>query len=237
LIQDYPALAKSESKVEMRLKHHTRFADFIYASTDHVDYIPYWNLLLMQMSAIDLELVDPARMQPGDLRRRYPDKTIIFHAPNHREVKGTGMLVAVCEELKSEGRNDFELVIYEREPNSVILQGIYDSDIVADQFILGSYALFAIEALALNKPVLCYLRPDLYELYSYYSWAKECPILNTQRQRIKEMLVSLLDDPVEREQIGRAGRPFIEKYHSLQAMGEVYDAIIRKVWKGPVLPE
>ena len=30
---------------------------------------------------------------------------------------------------------------------------------IADQFLIGAYALFAIEGMALGKPVVCYLKP------------------------------------------------------------------------------
>jgi glycosyltransferase involved in cell wall biosynthesis len=249
LMRDYPGQARSEPEVEARLRHYTKHADFIYASNEAVDYLPYWDFLMTQMSAFDTAAVDERVTRPGELRGRYPDKKIVFHAPNHRRVKGTALLIEACEELRAEGRDDFELVIYEGRPNDVILQAMYDCDIVADQFILGSYALFALEGMALRKPVMCYLRPDLFELYSYYSWAAECPIVNTPRDRIKETLVRLLDDPAERERLGGEGRRYVERRHSLDAMGKVYDAIIRKVWcgsdeldamtefRGPVSPE
>ena len=230
LFMDYPKLGKTEALNQRRLQHYTKHADFIYASVDAVDYLPYWDLLIMQLSAIDTDAVKPSAIRSGELRQRFPDKKIVFHAPNHRHIKGTEILVRACDELKRDGRNDFELVIYERQPNDVILQAMNDSDVVADSFIMGVYAMFSIEAMALAKPVMCYLRPDLLELYSYYSWAKECPVVNTSPDQIKEKLVWLLDHSEERERLGRAGREFVEKHHSLRAMGAIYDEIIRKVW-------
>ena len=50
------------------------------------------------------------------------------------------------------------------------------ADIIADQFIGGAYALFAIEGMALGKPVMCYLREELFPCHP--EWA-ECPIVNT----------------------------------------------------------
>jgi len=232
LLTDYPHFGKIQPIVERHVDHYLKFADFIYVSVDSVDYLPYWNFILMQLSAIDTDAVNPAKMKTGELRQRYRDKKIVFHAPNHRHIKGTGMLITACEELRAEGRDDFELVIYERQPNDAVLQGIHDSDIVADSFIHGVYGMFAIEGMALGKPVMCYLRPDLYELYSHYSWAKECPVVNTPLNRIKENLVWLLDHTNERERIGLAGRHFVEQHHSIDAMGKIYDAIIRKVWYG-----
>ena len=230
LLLHYPELAAEEEGIIKRLRFFTRHADFVFTSVEHVDYLPYWDLLLMQMSAIDTDRVNPSRMQPGKLRRLYPEKTIIFHASNHRHIKGTNQLIQACEELKSEGCDDFELVIYDRRPNTELLQAIFDSDIVADQFVIGLYAMFGIESMAMEKPILCYFRPDLYELFYYYSWAGECPLVNTPLGQIKENITYLLDHPDERKNLGIAGRQYVEKHHSLAAMGKLYDAIIQKVW-------
>jgi glycosyltransferase involved in cell wall biosynthesis len=232
LMRDYPQMAKSEPATERRLQHYTLHADFICAPVESIEYLPYWDLTLMQMSAIDADAVSPSRVPPGRLRREYPDKKIIFHAPNHRHIKGTDLLVEACDDLKREGRDDFELVIYERRPNREILEAMRDADVVADAFIMGTYAFFAIEGMALGKPVMCYLRPDLYEFYCHYSWGKECPIVDTPPGRIKEVIVGLLDDAEGRARLGRAGREFVERYHSLDGMGKIYDAIIRRVWYG-----
>lgn len=232
LIRDYPGLARAEQAVSTRIMHYTRTSDFIFASGEAVDYLPYWDFLMMQLSALDTEAISPEQIQEENLKKKFPGKKIIFHAPNHRNIKGTDLLIKACEELKKEGRTDFELVIYERQSNQTVLEAMKASDIVADQFIMGYYAMFALEAMALEKPVLCYLRPDLYELYSYYSWAKECPVIHAPRDQIKESLTRLLDSEEERKRVGRLGRAFVEKYHSLSAMGKIYDGMIRKVYNG-----
>jgi len=232
LLADYPIHGRLGSVNERRIDHYTKHADLIYASIDSVDYLQRWDILLMQLSAIDVDSLAQITTATGDLRKRFPDKKIIFHAPNHRHIKGTQMLISACEDLKREGRSDFELVIYERQPNEVILQAIKDSDIIADSFVMGVYGLFSIEGMALGKPVLCYLRPDLVELYSHYSWAKECPIVNTAPNQIKDKLRWLLDHPEERSRSGQKGMEFVERHHSLTAMGAIYDQIIRRVWSG-----
>ena len=40
---------------------------------------------------------------------------------------------------------------------------IRESDVVIDQILMGTYARLAIESMALGKPVICYLREDLFE--------------------------------------------------------------------------
>jgi glycosyltransferase involved in cell wall biosynthesis len=42
----------------------------------------------------------------------------------------------------------------------------------------------------------------------------------------------LIEHPELRKELGLAGRRYIEKYHSLEAMGRILDKIYRKVWFG-----
>jgi hypothetical protein len=230
LLLDYPAIGKQQHLIENRIQHYAMNADFVYTSVEAPDYLPYWDYLLMQASAIDTTKINPDRMRSGPLRERFPNKVIVVHAPNHRNLKGTHLLEQACTELRREGRVDFELIMLERQPNETVLQAIYDADIVADQFIIGAYAMFALEGMALGKPVMCYIRPDLSTLYRTYSWGKECPLVNTPPDQIKEKLIWLLDHREEWATLGHAGRAFVERYHSLESMGRVYEAFIRKVW-------
>lgn len=232
IMQDYPDQARRTALTERRLAHFGQYADFICAPVESVDFLPRWDLVIMQMSALDTDQVSPTRIPPGTLHSEHPGKLIVFHAPNHRRIKGTDLLIRACDELKAEGRDDFELVIYERRPNREVLAAMRDADIVADQFLGGGYALFAMEAMALEKPVLCYLRPDLKELWDRDSWGLECPIVDTPRHGIKDRLRWLMDHPEQRADLGRRGRAFVERYHSLDGMGGIYESIIRRVWDG-----
>ncbi len=42
-------------------------------------------------------------------------------------------------------------------PNDEARATYQRADMIADQFLIGAYALFAIEGMALGKPVLCHL--------------------------------------------------------------------------------
>lgn len=61
-----------------------------------------------------------------------------------------------------------------------------DADIVASAFLTGYYELFAIEGMSMGKPVLNYWRPDLKAINSTYSFASECPVVDTPVEKIKE---------------------------------------------------
>jgi glycosyltransferase involved in cell wall biosynthesis len=225
---DYPELARREAETLRNLDYCVANADHVVSGVDWVDYMPYWDTLTAGHFAIDTEEWTPA---PEELEREPTRPVVIFHAPNHRELKGTRFLIAACDELRAEGE-PIELRLAERVPNVEIRRQLAEADIVADQFIVGWYALFAIEAMAMAKPVLCYLRPDLVELYTLYSFAGECPLVNTPALQIKERLRELIHDPKRRRELGLAGRRYVESHHSLEAVGAMLDGIYRRVWPG-----
>jgi len=223
---DYPLYVRRQRKKLRNLEYYSHYADYIIAGADWVDYMPRWDKLVAGHFAIDTEEWKPC---PYWTVPKSEKPVVVLHAPNHREIKGTRFLIQACEELRAEGV-PVELEVIERVPHSRIHELIQACDIVADQFIIGWYALFAIEGMSMEKPVMAYLRPDLLELYTLYSYAGECPIVNTPPTKIKEVLKQLAEDPDLRLELGKKGRAYVLKYHSLEAAGKMFDQIYRKLW-------
>src|SRR5690606_37664428 len=148
------------------------------------------------------------------------------HAPNHRHIKGTEYFIKAVDELQAEGYS-VELVIFERVSNDEIQKAIQEADIIADQLIIGWYAMFAIEAMAMGKPVLCYLRDDFIRLYEYAKLIEkdEIPIVNCSLENVKEKIKALLLDRSSLVEIGERSRRFVQKHHSIEAIGKVFDTI------------
>ena len=46
--------------------------------------------------------------------------------------------------------------------NEEVIKLIQRADLVIDQLVIGWYAMFAIEAMSLGKPVICNLRSDFF---------------------------------------------------------------------------
>jgi len=215
----YPSI--DEYAVEKQIRYSCRYADFIFNDGQGADFIPKAHMSL-KLIPIDLQQWKPVD-QTGN------ERPVIVHAPNHRALKGTRYLIKACEQLKEEGYN-FELVIVEGQPNEVARQIYSKADIIADQFLAGFYGLFAIEGMALGKPVLCYMRPEWVEFHGGYF--HECPILSTNLDNLKENLRMLLDDPALRVELGKRGRKYVEKYHSYEFIGKQLDTVYRSLWFG-----
>jgi len=210
-----------ENKVHKNIAYFSKYADYIITFATLADSMPRWDSAFHYIP-IELEEWQPVYCRGGS------GKVRIVHAPNHRALKGTQYLIDACELLKREGYQ-IELVIVERKAN-IEARKIYESaDIIAAQFIGGGPGLFEIEAMALGKPVLCYLREDFFKYHK--SWA-EIPIVNTNPDNLKENLVKLIENPELRLELGKKGRAFVEKYHSYEYIGGIFDKIYRKLWFG-----
>jgi hypothetical protein len=136
----------------------------------------------------------------------------VAHAPNSAWTKGSRHLMDAIQRLNAEGEA-IELVRVQGVPNEEVLQLFAKATIVADQFICGAFGYTALEAMALGRPVLCYLREPEKVL-----GAKECPIINASPDEIYDRLRWCLANRDRLVEIGLQGRRYVEHYHSLAAV-------------------
>jgi glycosyltransferase involved in cell wall biosynthesis len=154
---------------------------------------------------------------------------VVIHAPQHRSIKGTDYLLASKERLNLQGI-PIELRLMERVARADALRLYREADIIADQFCMGSYGMFALEGLALGKAVLTYLDQETLSDPVF-----DLPVINTNPQNLDAVLAVLLQVPELRLRIGRAGRRAVERYQSLDALAEVWTQIYNHVWWGKPL--
>ena len=148
---------------------------------------------------LDLRQYDP----PQPEERRHP---VVLHAPSSRRRKGTEHVVAACEGL------DVELDIVEGLRHDEARRRFGRADIVVDQLNAGWYGIFALEAMALGKPVLSYLRPEaVHETES--ALGVDVPIVPVAKETLRDRIAELAATPEERRRIGAASRSYVERVH------------------------
>jgi len=222
---NYPDFAKQRRDTVMKqIDRWTRNADMVLSGCDWVDYMYEWDKLMLGHFSIDTREWKPAT------NGKKNKKLVVFHAPNHRAIKGTEYFIKAVEELKEEGL-PVELNIVERAPNSKIREHMRKADIIADQLVIGWYAMFALEGMSLKKPVLCYISEEYEKLYIFAGLIKkdELPLVNCNFLNVKEKLRELVKDRKLREQIGKKSRRFVEEHHSLDKIGNIFDGINKKL--------
>lgn len=195
---------------------------------------------VMKLSTVNISMGDMIEYTPGskndvfywsiDVDNWQPiydtgnEKVLILHAPNHTHYKGTRFLLPVIERLKNEGY-PIEFVMVQNMTNAEARKYYEKADIIAEQFIIGWHGFFAVEAMALGKPVLCYIRKQEY----LPEWSK-CPIVNTNPENLYENLKKLILDKDLRQKIGRKGREYVEKVYSLESVGSRLDKIYKSIY-------
>ena len=151
---------------------------------------------------------------------------VIVHAPNHRHVKGTDLLLAACDRLHQEGYR-FELRLVEGIPRNQVMEIYRHADILVEEFRMGAHGLNGMEFLALGKTVATYLNED-----HLRDPACNNGIININPGNVDEVLKVIVSIPKLRLRLGHNGRKAAEQYHSYKATGEVWDRIYRHLWFG-----
>ncbi|MBW3539425.1 MAG: hypothetical protein KY476_04075 [Planctomycetes bacterium] len=225
---DYPTHRHRRAGIAARIDLWTRHADHVVGGCEWVYYMHHWDTLLPAHFSIDTEKWKP--LAPAEQAPCRDTPLRILHAPNHQQIKGTQFFVQAVEELRAEGV-PVELVVLQRVANAAIREAMANVDVVADQLIVGWYAMFALEAMSMQKPVLCHLRADLEELYVVAGLleAGELPIVNCSPLTVKRAIRGLAERRDELADLGRRSRAYVLKHHSLEAVGEVFDGINRRV--------
>ncbi len=148
-----------------------------------------------------LDLSDYAPAPPADR-----DRPVVLHAPSSRSRKGTEHVVAACEGL------DVELDIVEGLRHDEARRRYERADIVVDQLNAGWYGIFALEAMALGKPVLSYLRAEAVQ-ETEKALGVDVPILPVTKETLRGQIAELAASAERRRQIGAASRTYVERVH------------------------
>jgi glycosyltransferase involved in cell wall biosynthesis len=200
--------AKRKQIIRMEKYCHKIYAlnpDLLHVLGKKAEFLPY--------SHISFEEWFPYYTQSEDRPIR------IGHAPSNRKGKGTDFVIEALESLKQEGYQ-FEFVLVEGVANAeakLIYQSI---DVLVDQLFFGWYGGLAVEAMALGKPVLVYLREEDLNFIPAEMKA-ELPFINVNKFTIQEGLKKVLEMPrTELIELGKRSREFVLRWHDPIAIAD-----------------
>jgi len=153
------------------------------------------------------------------------DVPVIVHAPTNRTIKGTDIIIAAIEELRAEGV-PLELRLVENIPQAEARDIYRGADIVIDQVRIGWYGVLAVEAMALGKPVMSYIREDLLS-----SLPSPLPLAATSPVTLKDDLRKLLNSYQLRRELATRGRAYVEEVHGSDRVAAQYRDLYESVMK------
>lgn len=146
--------------------------------------------------------------EPGEVLR-------VVHAPTRRGGKGTEQVLSAVEKLQSEGiRIEFRLV--ENIPNEKAREIYKWADMVIDQLRVGWYGVLAVEAMALGKAVVCYIRDDLKHYLPY-----PLPLAIANPENLYHVLKDLALHPEGMRSLGERGRQYVEELHDAEKVTDI----------------
>jgi glycosyltransferase involved in cell wall biosynthesis len=189
----------------VRVKSFSQIADLIYAL----------NPDLLRVLPSKAKFLPYAHLNPKDWEcstKSPGSKPLVVHAPSNRSAKGTQQIIDAISRLKAEGVS-CELVLVENTSN-VEAMGIYKrADLIVDQLLAGWYGGFAVEAMALGKPVVCYIREEDLKFVPA-RMAEQLPLINARPDSVYSVLKDWLSARKhELSQRGRLSREFVENWH------------------------
>ena len=172
--------------------------DLMHVLGPQARFVPYSHISLDEWVPVYTQL------EPRPLR--------IGHAPSHRKAKGTDIILAALEQLGAEGY-EFELELVEGIPNDQARRKYEQIDVLIDQLHAGWYGGLAVEAMALGKPVMVYIREEDLQFIPPEMKA-ELPFIRVTMETVKGDLRQLIR--MAREDLyalAQRSRRYVERWH------------------------
>lgn len=148
----------------------------------------------------------------------------IVHAPSNAGIKGTPLVLAALERLKA--RFDFELILIENTPHTEAMKLYQSADMAIDQVLAGWYGGFAVELMAMGKPVAAYIREEDRSFLPAKMW-DELPILRLNPRTLDDDLAAILASPAKLVEQGECSRRFVLRWHNpavtAKALARIYE--------------
>ena len=216
----------SDALKRRKIARFAKYADCMYALNpdllhvlpDRAEFLPY--------TTVDLRQWQPRQAEATTGR------PVVVHAPSHRGAKGTKYVLEAIGRLKQADHIDLEFVLVEGLRRSEARRIYERADLVVDQLFCGWYGGLAVEAMALGKAVVTYIRDDDLKFVPK-QLAEDLPVLRADAHTLYHVLRRCLQ--TGRDELVRAdaeGRQFVERWHDPLTIAlrlkEAYQSMVRR---------
>jgi glycosyltransferase involved in cell wall biosynthesis len=169
----------------------------------------------------------PLALNTSDIVPAYPDvnqqRPLIVHAPTSDEFKGTKYVEAAIASLQTRHQFDYQRI--EKMGHKTAMNWYLKADVVVDQLLCGTFGMLSVEAMAMGKPVITYIRDDLKSTYP-----GQLPIVSASPDTLESTLEDLIVNSQKRRTLGQQGRYYVEKYHDVRAVTKKLIEIYKKIY-------
>jgi glycosyltransferase involved in cell wall biosynthesis len=184
----------------------------IVGSYDAIRWVPEAQVV---PNGLDLAKYVPAPPPVNDPIR-------VVHAPTSRQKKGTDWIVEACAQLP------VELDIVENTRHDQAIERYKHADIVVDQLNAGWYGVFALECMALGKPVVTFLHEEAVRR-TEEAFDVKLPLVPTTKEMLVDTLAPLVGSAERRLEIGLESRAYVERVHNADRVADRLIQIYRSL--------
>ncbi len=201
MYQLHPELANQRSHAVQSMFSRCGFQSLIpgYELADYLDPAcfpgDYQTRACLMLEDYTPQLPDPHKQRP-----------LLVHAPSNKSKKGTEVLQEVLNQLRHSHEFDFRLVHNMARPEALAMMA--QCDVFLDQFTIGAEGLASHEAMALGKPVVCFIKSSLRTRYP-----ESLPIVLADQSSLGVTIKALIQDGARRRELGIRGRAYMEEFH------------------------
>jgi hypothetical protein len=186
-------------------KHQKKFADLGFELIGTPDTMHYMNPEYFQTDKV---VFHAGTAEKGIVSEKTAE-ILVIHAPTAPVAKGSSYIREVMGKI---------LVKYphvrfrelQHLSNLEYQNLINNCDIYIDQLIWGFHGVAAIQAMALEKPVLCYLHPD------FLQYVSNPPIINSNPDNLFDRLEELIVNAEKLRDIGKQSLEYYLQFHTPQ---------------------
>ncbi len=216
-----PAVAKFPDEIQRRYLNFTRSicSELVVIDPELGSFVPDAKVI---PRSLDLSHWQEVGLKNGPV-------PVVVHAPTKADIKGTSHVLEAVDALKAEGL-EFEFKLVKGMSHSEAQQVYHDADIVIDQLRIGWYGVLSVEAMALGKALMCYIREDIQHTLPS---GEAAPFMVTNPDTVKADLRQLLTDANLRQQYAAAGRRYCEQTHDSDKVAQSYLDLYEEVRRNP----
>ncbi len=196
---------ESDVKKRRRIKRFSKHAHLVYALNPDLFHVLPTRTRFLPYAHIDLD-------EWGVAHSAVRGRPLLLHAPSHRGAKGSRYILEAVDRLKSAGVQ-FDFMLIEGITQAEARKLYERADIAVDQLLAGWYGGFAVEMMALGKPVICYIRQeDLHFIPE--AMRSSLPVIQADSGTIESVLkIWLTKADSDRRHQGLVSRQFVERWH------------------------
>lgn len=178
------------------------------------DFFPYGNVEIREFTPTPPAVAGPVR---------------IVHAPSDEAIKGSKYIYEAIDALRDQ--YDIEFTVVKGLPHAEAIRLYAQADLVIDQVLAGWYGGFAVEAMAMGKPVAAFVRDTDLDVVPPAMRA-ELPIVRVNVETLADDIADAIADRVALRDRGMASRRYVERWHDPARLA----AALIDVYRDPTSP-